>query len=402
MPRYIYTAKSHPHKIIQGEIEAETQAEAINKLTQMGYFPVSVKPEILLEARTGFFRLSRISGKELSLFTGQLSNLIESGVNILESLAIISNQSKNKYFRAVLNDVIGKIKDGSSLSESLAAYPDIFSNLFTSLIHTGEASGRINETLKRLANFLEKEEEFKNSLRSSLTYPAFVFVAGVVTVMVLFLFVIPRLVSMFEDMGEVLPLPTRLLINISSFMRNYWWIILTVFFAIVFMIRRIYKSQQGRVFLDKLRLRLGVLGEIILKTEIGSLARMLSLLLSSGVPITSSLEISMSIVENQILKSEIQRFKDEIANGASLSSSLGTSEYIPEFVTNVVRIGEETGALDESLMRIAIDFEKDVDRTLKTFSRLLEPVVILIMGLFVGFIVLSMLLPIFQINLIVR
>lgn len=402
MPRYIYTAKSQPHKTIQGEIEAETQAEAINKLTQMGYFPISVRSEVLLQERNGILRFSRISKKELFLFTEQLSNLLESGVNILESLTIISNQSKNKYFSAVLNDVISKIKDGSSLSEGLAAYQDIFSNLYTSLIRTGEASGRINETLKRLTNFLEKEEEFKNSLRSSLTYPAFVFVVGVLTVIVLFIFVIPRLVTMFEDMGEVLPLPTRVLINISILLRNYWWIILTVFFAFVFMLRRIYKSQQGRFFLDKLRLKSGILGEINLKTEIGSLMRMLSLLLSSGVPITSSLEISMSIVENQILKSEIQRFKEEIANGASLSSSLRTSEYMPEFVTNIVGIGEETGALDESLMRIAIDFENDVDRNLKTFSRLLEPVVILIMGLVVGFIVLSMLLPIFQINLIVR
>lgn len=402
MPRYIYTAKSQPHKTIQGEIDAETQAEAINKLTQMGYFPISVRSEVLSQSGTGVFQISRISAKELSLFTEQLSNLIESGVNILESLTIISNQSRNKYFSAILNDVIGKIKDGSSLSEGLAMYPDIFSNLYTSLIGTGEASGRINETLKRLAIFLEKEEEFRNSLRSSLTYPVFVFAAGVMTVIVLFLFVIPRLVSMFEDMGEVLPLPTRVLINISSFLRNYWWIILTVCFAFVFMARRIYKSQQGRIFFDKLRLKAGILGEIILKTEIGSLTRVLSLLLSSGVPITSSLEISMSIVQNQILKAQIQHFKDEIANGASLSSCLGTSQYIPTMVTNIVRIGEETGALDESLMRIAIDFEKDVDRTLKAFSRLLEPVVILLMGLFVGFIVFSMLLPIFQINLIVR
>jgi len=402
MARFIYTAKSQPNKATQGHIEAESEQDAINKLTRMGYFPISVKYETPSLERRGIIAFRRIPHRDIVLFTRHLSILIESGVNILNALNIISKQATNKYLEAALSDIASSIKDGKSLSDSLSAFPNLFSNLYCAMIGTGEASGDLDSTLKRLADFLEKEEEFKQSLRASLTYPLFVFIISALTVVVLLVFVIPKLLTMFEDKGQILPLPTRILISTSNFLRNYWWLIIAVIGILIFLARRIHRSAKGKITWDRLKLKLFLFGPLILKTEISRLMRTLSLLLSSGLPITPALDTSVSILENQILKMDTVKIKEEISKGLSLSHSLKNSRLFPDFVTNIVLIGEETGALDRALMRIAQDYEREVDQTLKTFTRLLEPVIILVMGLVVGFIVLSMLLPIFQINLIAR
>jgi len=402
MPKYKYTAKSKPQRTIHGDIEAESEQDAINRLTKKGLFPLSVSPEDLSPDNRGLFSFKKITNKDIVLFTRQLSILIESGVNIITSFGIIIRQIPNPRLKAILNDVASQLKDGRSLSESLAEHPKVFFPLYTSMIHSGEVGGNIEQTLKRLAGFLEKEEEFKNSIRAALTYPLFILVIGALTVILLLTFVIPRLVSMFEDMGQILPLPTKILISASEFLQNNWWLILAVIIISIFALRRISCRPQGKSALDRFKLKLPKFGEIILKTEISRLMRTLSLLLLSGTPIISSLDISLSIVDNQILKLELQKYKERIAEGWSFSKCLNGSKLFPQFVTNIVSIAEETGTLEKSLMRIADDYEKEVDRTLKAFTRLLEPVIILAMGLIVGFIVISILLPIFQINLIVK
>jgi type II secretory pathway component PulF len=207
---------------------------------------------------------------------------------------------------------------------------------------------------------------------------------------------------MFEDMGQVLPLPTRILITVSGSMRNYWWMFLAAIGAAVFLLRRLRRSIKGRFSLDRFKLKMLVFGQIILKTEIARLCRTMSLLLSSGIPITPALDICGSVMENQVIKEEVAKFKEKINSGQSLSVVFREAKIFPEFVVNIVAIGEETGSLDKSLMRVAQDYERETDRTLKGLTRLLEPAIILVMGLIVGFIVLSMLLPIFQINIMAR
>ncbi len=402
MPRYTYLAKINPQKNIQGEIEAETEQEAINKLLGLGYFPISISSKILSLEKQGMLSLQRVSRKDISAFTRQLSTLIDSGINITNSLNMIAKQATNKFLKIILNDINAKIKDGKSLSESLESYPKLFPGLYSATIRTGEASGNLNETLKRLSGFLERQEEFKDSIRAALTYPFFILVVSALTICVLLMFVVPRLVSMFEDMGQVLPLPTRILINSSAFLKSYGWIIIAVIIAAAFLLRRLYLSPQGKILFDRLKLKTLFAGKIVLKTEISRMMRTLSLLLSSGVPITSSLEISVTVVENQILKAEILKFKEGISAGSSFSDSLKVSPFFPEFVTNIIAVGEETGRLDQAMQRIADDYEKELEKSLNAMTRMLEPVIILIMGLVVGFIVLSMLLPIFQINLIAK
>ncbi|MBM3250051.1 MAG: type II secretion system F family protein [Candidatus Omnitrophica bacterium] len=402
MPRFTYTARSSPQRSVSGDLEADSKQDAINKLTRLGYFPVRIEAEDLSATKTGLLKLRLVKNREIALFTHQLSTLLESGVNILSGLNIIAGQASNRYFKSVINDIIAKIRDGRAFSESLALHPDIFSSLYTSMIRAGEASGTLDETLKRLAEFLEKDEEFRSSVRSALTYPAFVFGVGCLTVAVLLGFVIPRLVTMFEDMGQALPLPTKILIGISGTLRSYWWLILIILATAAFLFRRALRSPEGKLAWDAFKLKTPVWGQISLKTEISRMMRTLSLLLSSGVAIVSSLDIASAVLENQVLKDEMRKFKDEISKGASFSRCLNDSKAFPVFVTDIVKVGEETGSLEKALMRIADDYGRDVDQSLKNLSRLLEPVIIVIMGLIVGYIVLSMLLPIFQINLIVR
>lgn len=402
MTQYIYTAKTQPKKTIQGNIEAESEQDAINKLNHLGYFPVSVHPQDAALDKQGILRFWKSSAKDIAMFTRQFATLTESGVNIINGLNIILNQTSHKYLKTVLSDIIAKIKDGKPLSESLASYPYLFSNLYVSMIHSGEISGNLDEVLKRMSDFLEKDQEFKNSIRTALTYPIFVLSVGILTIVILLAFVIPRLITMFEDMGQILPLPTRILIAISNFLHNYGWFVLAAVIIAGFSLQRVKRNPQGRVKFDTIMLKAAVWGEIILKTEISRLTRTLSLLLSSGISMIYSLNISISIIENQALKLEVEKFKDQINKGLSLSGCLKESKLFPALVTDIVVAGEETGNMERSLLRIADEYEKDVDRTVKTFTRMLEPVIILITGLVVGFIVLSMLLPIFQINLIVR
>lgn len=402
MPRYAYTAKIEPQKVIQGFMEAASEQDVVDKLAGMGYFPVSIQPEDSYLYRKRFLSFRKISSRDIVLLSRDLTSLIESGVNILNSLHIVSTQTPNKYLKIVLSDMMDKIKDGKSLSESLNTHPELFSPLYISMIHSGEVGGNLDQTFKRLADYVEKEEEVKNSVRAALTYPAFVFSIGTLTVIVLLTFVIPRLVTMFEDMGQALPLPTRILVGLSGCLRSYGWLILAFVFLAVFIFKRISRKPQVKATLDKIKLKLAVWGPIVLKSQIGRLVRTLSLLLASGTPVVYALETATTTLDNQVLKAELQRFKERIREGESFSRCLTDSKLFPVFVTNIVTVGEESGNLEHALLRIADDYERDVDRSLKVMTRLLEPVIILAMGLIVGFIVLSMLLPIFQINLIVR
>jgi type II secretory pathway component PulF len=368
----------------------------------MGYFPVSVKAEAPYLSQKEIWKLQKIKPEETILLTQQLSALIESGINIIESLRIVSNQIHNRYLKAILNDVTAKIKDGNSLSASLAFYPQAFSALYVTMIRLGEAGGNVQNSLKRLADFLEKERELKNSIRSALIYPSFIFVVSILTIIVLIGFVIPRLVTMFEDMGQILPLPTKMLILASGFLRDYWWFMLASCGGLIFIFKRVSRLPRIRLVLSEFKLKMPIWGKLTLKTDISRLMRALSLLLGQGLTIMYSLEASAKIINNEILRNEVSKFRKRISEGSNLSKCLGESKYFPDYVANIASIGEESGSLEKSLMRIADDYERDADRFLKNFAQILEPLMILGMGIIVGFIVLSMMLPIFQINLIIQ
>ena len=402
MISYAYIARTGARETIQGVIQAESPQQAVVQLTQNGCFPVSLKPSGLLTEDRSPFCQYKVTAREVALFTRQLAGLVGAGVVVLNGLNILMTQAQNKHLKTVLHDIMARVASGKTLSESFAAYPDLFPGLYIAMLNSGEQSGKLEETLRRLADFLEKDQEFRSSVRSALVYPVFVFSVGVITVMLLLTLVIPRLGTMFQDMGQVLPLPTRMLIAISDVCHHYWMALLLGGMALVFLFNHWRATVNGKVAWDRFILRVPAFGETVHKSQIARLMQTLSLLVSSGMEILRSMDVAASVVDNIILKNELLLFKDKIRTGASLSRCLAASAFFPGLVTSVVAVGEETGTLDNAFARIAEEYAKDVERSLKVFTQLLEPVIILVMGVIVGFIVLAMLLPVFQINMIMQ
>lgn len=401
MPVFVYKVKLSPEKTAEGSIDAQTEQEATSRLIKMGYFPISIQ-EASQFSQTGALFSKRVSSWDLHLFTHQLSSLLNSGMVLLKALNTVLGQTQNRYLRYILTDVISKVKDGKTFSETLGNYPDVFSDLYISMIKAGETGGNLEGMLSRLEGFSQKEQELKSTIKGALIYPAFIAVVGILTISILIGFVIPRLIVIFQDMGEILPLPTRILIAEARFLKGYWWLILSVVFIVAFIFIRGFKNPESRAAFDCLKLKLPVAKEIIQKLEISRFARTLGTLISSGIDIIPALEVARGVINNVIIKQEVKRFKEEIHQGGSFSNSIKNSKFFPIFVTNIISVGEEAGTLEKSLLQVADEYGKEIERTLKTLTRLLEPTMILLMGLIVGFIVISMLLPIFQIDLLAR
>lgn len=401
MPKFTYQAKKGPLEKVCGTIEAKNQPQAIALLEQSGLFPIRIE-EIAKDA-CGYrpAALKRIRQQDLTVFTRQFSNLVESGLTVTQALNVLSQQTINSSLKNIIIDIENRIKDGSTLSDSLNCYPKQFSQFYCAVVKAGEISGALEVVLNRLADFSEQEEKIRSDIISALAYPTLIVSVGLITIYVLLTFVVPKLTSMFEEMGQSLPLPTQILINISNTLQTYWWLILLSITTIFFVFKRT-KSYDERLFWDKLVLNLPLIGKTIQKSEMAHFVRTLSLLLESGVSILVSLEAVSNTIINSAIKTEILKISQDIKDGASLSSAVKKSHHFPAYVANIINVGEESGALEKSLKRIAVSYEQELGRHMRIMVSLLEPIMILIMGLLVAFIVAAMLLPIFQINLMAR
>jgi type II secretion system protein F len=405
MPRFIYKAKISPGKIKEGTIEAENQNQAALKLSRSGLFILSVEEEssVFIRKSRGMFRLLKsVPLRDISNFTRQLSNLLDSGLTMLNALGILIGQSENPYLRRIIGVIRDDIKGGATFSTALSKHPKIFSGLYVNMVESGEISGSLEDVLSRLSDFMEKDEENISKIRSSMAYPALMAFVGFITIFVLLSFVAPRLIVIFIDLGQSLPLPTIILIGISSFFAKFWVLILAglIFFAIV--LYKWSKTQEGKAVFDSLKLKLPLIGPFIKKAEVARFARTLAVMISNGVSITKSLAVSGTTVSNTLIKKDIQQASKDVSEGASLSSGINKSKIFPSMAANMIFVGEESGTLERSLMKIANAYEIETDRTVKVITSLLEPMLILFMGVVVGFIVIAMLLPIFQLNLMIR
>ncbi|MGE4357227.1 MAG: type II secretion system F family protein [Candidatus Omnitrophota bacterium] len=403
MPKFVYKAKEGPTKIIEGTMDAETREQVIDRLQAMGYYPISIVEESVLKEADKFSLLreeGRIKRSELTLFTRQLSDLIDSGITLLRALNLIEEQTKGWFMRRVISSLAKEIKDGKRLSESLTKFPQIFSRLYVALVRAGEVGGMLDDVLSELADYLEKEEELKARVRGALAYPILMACVGVATVFILMSFVIPRLAVMFKDLGQNLPLPTLVLIRLSDFLKNFWWLILAFFAFLYFVLQRSANNPEGGIVFDRLKLKIPLFGELVKKSEIARFCRTLSTLLKNGVPILGALDTVIPVMGNKVIKKEIEKMYNEVRDGVSLSKAITNSVYFPPLVSNMIAVGEEGGMLESSLMKVAESFEREVERVVKVITSLIEPALILLMGTVVGFIVISMLLPIFELNLV--
>ncbi|MBL7156755.1 MAG: type II secretion system F family protein [Candidatus Omnitrophica bacterium] len=404
MPKFIYKAKKSPSDVVEGTIVADNKGSAIQKISNMGYYLLSIdeyiKSRKALEKKSGFFR-ERASLKDITNFTRQLSDLLEGGLTIVKALDILHDQTENRRLKDVVADVRDFCIDGNSLSTALARHPKIFSNLFVSMVRSGETGGALENILKRLSDFNEKQLEIQTKIRSALAYPILMSAVGGITIVVLLTFVIPKMITMFGDLGQNLPIPTLVLIGISNTIKRYWWLILFFIILASFIFMRLYKTRDGRLAIDNFKMNMPLFGNLIKKVEIARFTRTLATLLNNGVPILQSLDVVLDTVNNAVVKKEVNKVSTHVRGGANLAFGFSKSSIIPPFVVNMIAVGEESGRVEKSLFKIAESYERETDAAVKVMMSLLEPVLILVLGLVVGFIVISMLLPIFEINFLV-
>ncbi len=413
MPIFVYQAKKGPQEIIEGTVEAATKEAAVSKIEQMGYVPIrlNLKEEshavrklpgnkIAAVGHAGLF--GRVSSRDLNVFTEQLATLVKSKVPLFEAINILSSQTENPRLKLIVTSISGQLKDGKTLSEALSKHPQVFPLLYINLVRSGESGGVLDETLTRLAKFREEQEEVRANISSALAYPIFITIVGLITVIVLVTFGIPRLASMFSENKQTLPFPTRILIFISNGVRNYWYLGVGFIALLIFMLRQKQVSKKKKAAFDKIKLRLPLFGNFNKKTMLAEFTRTFALLLANGVPVLEALQITVPTINNEIFKLELERVYNDIVVGTPLSQSMKKSNWFPPFLTNMIAVGERGGNLQDVLLEVAVFYEREVKKINKIMTSLLEPAIILVMGLVVGFIVIAMLLPIFEINMAVQ
>jgi type II secretory pathway component PulF len=398
MPKFVYRAKQGPGKHVDGEIEADSRLAAIAAIDALGYSPVWVRAKgVDAKESIGIFR-KRIRQRDITVFTRQLASLTRSGVPILKTLATIGSQTENSRFRAIVQDLEGTIRDGKMLSEAMSKYPSLFPNLYVSMVRSGESAGVLDTVLSRLAEARENEEDLRRKVQSAVAYPLLIVVVGIATVVVLLAFFLPRVAELFKS-HESLPLPTRMLMDVSAFFSEQWFWLLCGVLLVGAILRRLASLEKGRNLIDSIKLRVPLLNRFIVQSDIARFARTLSLLIESGISIDKALALSADTLRNSVLKDEITGVrKATVQQGHSLSSGLKRTHFFPPFVSSMAAVGEEAGRLDESMNEIASFYEKEVDQLCRLATSLIEPLLILIVGCVVGFIVAAMLLPIFEIG----
>ncbi len=406
MTKFVYRAKRGPSETVEDVLEAENLDQAIERVIGKGLVPIDVvayksdKKNIPKKEKKVF--RSKVKVSEVVQLTRHLYDLIDSGVPILRALETSSRQVLNPYFKNVVDRIRFLVEEGGSLSSGLEAYPHIFSPLYINMVRSGEISGKLNVVLGRLTESLEKDQEIVSKAKTSLIYPSLILGVGSMTIFVLLTFVIPRLTEMFEDLSAELPWPTALLINISGFLAQFWWIIILIFVVSLFYLNKFYCSKDGRFFIDQAKLNIPIVGKFIESVEISRFARTLATLLDSGVIIVSALNSVSNVLGNQALKADIQKAAQQVESGASLTESFEDSRFFSQMAIDMISTGEQAGRVESALHKLADVYEKQSNQIMKTMNALLEPILIVVIGSVVGFVVIAMLLPIFQMNLMVR
>lgn len=402
MAFFKYKAKDGPERIVEGKIEASSREEAIRRIEELGYFPLKIEEVSEEEFQRVISQRGKVYPREITLFSRQLATLIKSGVPILRGLTILGEETTNPYFRNIIASISQELKEGAKFSEALNKYPKIFSSFYVAMVEAGEGSGKLEEVLFRLADYRQAREEIISKVKLALVYPSIMLLVGVFTVVFMLVFVIPKLTLVFENLGQNLPFITQLLISLSKGFSQKGVVILIVIFVLALILRKQAKTKSGRRFLSRVKLKIPVLGKLLLKRDLALLSRSLQLLLKSGLSILKAIELTIPLIENDILKESFIEGYKELKQGSFLGRTLKRFKVFPAFMVSLISIGEESGKLDLALEELASSYEKDTERILKVFTTILEPAMILLIGIILGFVVIGMLLPIFQINLIIR
>ncbi len=401
MATYQYKAKKGPDEATAGLVEAETRGEALEKLSQRGYFPLELR-EYAESGRSPWAFRASITKKDLGFFTRQMADLLESNVPLLRALQLTREQSERPALARMIDVLQDQVRGGSSLSEALKKFPRSFSPLYVNLIYAGEVGGVLNQTLGRLAMFLEQEEEFRSRLAAALAYPALILAVGGLSVLFLMVFVVPRLTSMFLDSGQGMPWIARALQAVSQSLTSVTGAAALALGLGASGWALIQAPQSVRAWIAHALLRAPLWGSVLKKGMIARFARTLSMLLEGGVPILRALEVVSHVLDHPGFRCPMRQALEAVEQGSALSESLKRTGLFPALVCQMIAIGEEANTLERALEKIAAAYERETDRAMKLATSLLEPVMILGVGSVIGVIVVAMLLPIFEISTFVK
>lgn len=396
MPEFIYKGVNRKGQKVQGEIEADNLTIARQLLERQGFSlkTLKPKPKDLLEYIPAL--QEKVKEKDLVLFTRQFSTMIDAGLPIIQCLEILRDQTENKAFRKVLRALKKDVEEGATFSEALRKHPKVFDQLFVNLVAAGEAGGILDATLTRLAAYLEKVASLKKKVRGAMTYPAIVVAIAIIVIAVILIYVIPVFAGLFRDAGVALPTLTLVVMNLSDFVKNYiHWMILGVV-MLGFLFQRFRKTPRGRDLTDRIFLKVPVFGMLIKKVALARVTRTLGTMLGSGVPILESMELVAATSGNTVIEKAVRQAQQAVSQGKTLSEPLSESGIFPPMVIHMVSVGEATGALDSMLAKVADFYDEEVDATVEALTSLLEPMLIVFLGVTIGGLLVAMYMPIFQ------
>ncbi len=400
MTVYYYKATDQNGKYVEGDINAPDYKGAVQQIRKLNYFPVKVSEGKNSSKLSAGISLSLPSWgspipiKDLMTLTQQLSTLIDSGLTLDDALATLIKLAETEKINAILSDIRKQVHGGSSFADALAEHPKVFSKLYVNMIRAGEAGGILGDTLSRLGMFMEKTVELKNSIGSAMVYPAILVFIGCSVVVFLITFVIPQFSKLFEDLGGALPLPTQLLLSLSSLIINYWPALILGLAGSIAGFTLYLKTDNGRLKWDGFLLKLPLFGSLIRKIEVSRFSLTMATLLNSGVPILQAMGIVQSILINRVIADSVINLKQALKRGKGLSGPLEEAGIFPPMAVHMITVGETSGALDKMLTKVSETYDKEVSQSIKKLIALIEPMMILLMAVIIGFIVIAILLPI--------
>jgi type IV pilus assembly protein PilC len=397
MSVFNYTAKNSLSKSLSGSVDARSQEIAVSLLKNQGLTVIEIS-EKKLTLLDQLLDVRGVPQGEIVAFTRQLSTMISAGLPISRALEVLANQSTNRTFRKIVTEVLRSVEGGVALSMSLAIYPRVFNETYISLVKAGESSGKLDIILKKLAENMEAERDLDSKFKSAMIYPIIVMIAMIAVFIILMVFVIPKLSEMYKNMDIELPFITKVMIGTSNFMVKYIYIIVILIVGAVVGIRSFIRSKKGQVFLSEVMIRLPVFGKITLQKDFSRFSRTLSLLINSAVPIVESLNIVSTLMSSPTLKNAVLDAANQVEKGQSLSNYFRSTKKFPPLLGQMAGVGEETGRMDEVLERVAIYYEGEVDNMVKGLSSALEPIILVMLGVMVGFLIISIITPIYKLT----
>ena len=396
MPVYLWTGKNRKGDTQKGEMEALNQDAVKANLTRLGVTPVKIKPKPKDLFENVAFMQPKVKEADVIIFARQFSTMIDAGLPIIQCLEILHNQQDNKTFKSHLKSIREAVESGSTLADSLKKFPKVFDELFVNMIAAGEAGGILDTILRRLAAYMEKIARLKRKVKGAMTYPAVTLgIAGIVLAVIL-IFVIPVFQKMFSEMGGALPVPTQVVINLSNFAKSNWYWALIAIAVFVFAFKKFYKTNKGRALVDNVVLKLPIVGLLIRKVAVAKFTRTMGTMLASGVAILESLDIVAKTAGNKTIESTIYKVRSAISEGRTMADPLTESGVFPSMVCQMIAVGESTGALDAMLGKIADFYDEEVDQAVENLTSLIEPFMLVFLGVTIGGLVISMYLPIFK------